>query len=160
MTLTTPQKSVLSQLANDAYKNQTALGNTAGISRDDFRRIVVHQATSGRAAGLRLADRSDFLSIKGAFLTLAGRDVEAFENAMDESTNRRKQILWTIAKTAEKAGFGEPYILSVVADKFDAGNQWRDDLTEDDLIKLSITLANRARAKRQKAACGTTVKTS
>lgn len=153
MTLTNPQKATLAQLAREAFKQQTTEGKTAGFSLDDFRGVVVHQVTMGRADGLRRADRADYLAIRGAFLTLAGRDVDAFENAMDESTQRRKQILWCIDQTAKKAGFGPAYILAVVADRFDRGVTWRDDLTEAELLNLSITLAARALARRKKAAC-------
>lgn len=46
----------------------------------------------------------------------------------------------------------ETYISKIVADRFDTGENWRDSLTEKQLIELSITLANRAAARRHKAA--------
>ena len=168
--LTGPQKAALATLARTAFAEQTAQGKTGGVTSDQFRKIVVHNATEGRATGLTSADRDDYLAIRRELLTLAGRDVDAFETALKESTHRRDQILFCVKRGAASVILGklsdgwqeritddvsarmEAYISKIVTDRFDTGENWRDDLTEKQLIELSITLANRAAAKRKKAA--------
>lgn len=87
-------------LARTAFAEQTAQGKTGGMTSDQFRKIVVHNATQGRAFGLSSADRDDYLAIRRELLTLAGRDVEAFETALKESTHRRDQILFCVKRGA------------------------------------------------------------
>ena len=149
--LNSNQKAALAILASAAYAHQTELGQTIDVSRDEFRQIVVHTATGGRACGLREATNDDYATLKAHFLQLAGRDAEAVDAHIDHSKQKRKQLLWVIEKTALKAGFNEPYILKIVGDRFETGANWRDDLTEPQLLQLSFTLSTRSRNKRQGA---------
>lgn len=150
--LTQDQKNALIILVKPAFERQAALGNTADFTLDTFRTVGVYTATGGEASGLRTARNEHFLKIKGYFLMLAGHDAEAVNADIEDGKQPRKRILWVIDETAKKAGFAEAYILPIVADKFGGGANWRDDLTEQQLIQLSITLRNRAAARAKKPA--------
>lgn len=63
--------------AKDAYKHQLALGRVEpGLGEDDWRREQVEDVV--QKAGISKLNRSDFRPVKAHFLTLAGREDEAF----------------------------------------------------------------------------------
>lgn len=138
-------------LAKEAFRVQRELGNTGEMTEDQFRKLAVWNATGGAASGLSSAENSHFLKIKGAFLNLAARESEAFDTAMAEGSERRDRIVFRILETAKKARFSEGYIRAVSSGKFGVGELWRDDLTEDQLVQLSATLEQRAKARRHRS---------
>lgn len=147
--LTIAQKATLAQLATKAFHKQQTLGNTHGMTPDQFRKIGVFTATDAKADGLRSATDDHFRRIKTHFTGLMEGD--EFSAAMAEGTEGRDRAVFRVDAAMKKGGFGPAYVAAISRNRWGVAGDWRDELTEEQLVNLSKTLERNAATRKAKA---------
>ena len=147
--LTISQKATLAILSRKAYDHQLAKGETHGLTADQFRKVAVITATEGKAQGLTSATDDQYRRITTYLTGLLEGD--EFWAAMAEGTEGRERVLYRIDKAMTAGRFGPAYVATICRNRWGVGENWRDDLTEAQLVNLSQTLERNAATRKAKA---------
>lgn len=112
----TRQRSALAQLARQAFARQMECGMIEHGADFETWRAEESEAACGRRISKSL--NGDYLRLRAHFLTLAGRDGEAFEALMQWQREAGSVAHYALARELARFGYDQAYADAISLDRF------------------------------------------